>query len=517
MNFLNRFKYARDSYLVTILIVIIALMLNFIAARHFVKADLTKNQLYAISDASKKIVGNLDDIVTVKVFFSDTLPPNLYAVRQYVDDFLNELSSYSKGNINIQFPDTNNNDVKTEAQTLGIPQIQMNIVDKDKLEVKNGYLGIAVTYNNKTEILPVVQNIMNVEYDLVAAIKKVTSKQEKVVGFLKGHGEPGLEDQIKVEQQGDTYSFLRQALEKNYTVKKISLKDGDTLEGVNTLIIAGAKTSFSDDEKFAVDQFIMKGGNLILMLDKLDISQDLTTTPLDLGLDDMLAHYGVTIENKLLLDKSNENASFNQGYVSFIVPYPFWVKAINKYFDKTNPIVASLDSVVLPWVSPLKITPPEGIKIYNLVSTTEDSWAIEGPFNLNPGATQNLNTKNQYPLATMLEGKFTSFFSGKEGQIDSSDKPSRILVIGSSRFITDRFLNTFGQNMPFAMNSIDYLTLDDSLISIRSKTSFDLPLKDLSINQRQVVKFTGTFLMPLLVIIYGVARFFIRKKKKISL
>jgi ABC-2 type transport system permease protein len=520
MNFLNRFKYARDSYLITILIVIIGLMLNFIAARHFVKIDLTKNQLYAVSDASKKIVGNLDDIVTIKVFFSETLPPNLFAVKQYVNDMLNELSSYSKGNLSVEFLDPSDSNVQNEALKLGIPQIQMNIIDKDKLEVKNGFLGIAITYGDKTEIIPVVQSIMNVEYDLVAAIKKVISKEPRILGFVIGHDEPTLENQVKVDQQGDTYSYLKRSLDRNYTVKEIDLENKDSLNEVNTLLIAGSKKIFSDEQKYAIDQFLMKGGNIVAMLDSIDVTSDLKATSLDLGLNDMLSSYGAGIERQFVLDKSNENASFNQGYVNFIIPYSFWVKAINKDFDKTNPVVASLDSVVFPWVSPLNITDKEGVKTKILVNTTPDAWTVGEPFNLNPDTTQNMSSKKQYPLVALLEGDFTSFFSDKADKKDmiyKSEKPARILVIGNSRFITDRFLNNFGQNMSFAMNAIDYLTLDESLINIRSKMSFDLPLKDLSVQDRQIVKFSGIFIMPILVVIFGVLRFFARKRKGVEL
>jgi len=501
------------------MIVLIAVMLNYIASHHFLRIDLTKNQIYAVSDASKKIMGNLDDIVNVKVYFSETLPPNLLAVRQYVQDMLGELTSYSKGNLAVGFLDPSDPNVRNEALSYGIPQLQMNIIEKDKLEVKNGFLGIAVVYGNKTEILPVVQNIMNVEYDLVAAIKKVTAKEDRVLGFVTGHGEPTLENRIKVDQQSDTYSYLKQALDRNYKVVEVDLNKIDTLSNVNTLLIAGSKTSFSDDEKYAIDQFLMKGGNIVIMLDTIDVGQDLKTTAIDLGLDDLFKQYSLGIEKQFVLDRSNENASFNQGFVNFIIPYPYWVKGINKFFDKTNPIVANLDSVVFPWASPIKIYETKNVKSTILINTTSDAGLSGETFDLSPGANQNFTEKNQYPLAVLFEGEFSSYFSGKtdkEDLIQKSEKPARILVIGNSRFITDRFLNNFGQNMTFAMNSIDFLTLDESLISIRSKTSFDLPLKDLSAGDRQIVKFTGILLMPLIVVVFGVLRFLARRRQKIT-
>ena len=119
----------------------------------------------------------------------------------------------------------------------------------------------------------------------------------------------------------------------------------------------------------------------------------------------------------------------------------------------------------------------------------------------------------------LLEGEFTSFFDNKggEGHLDSSAENGRVLLVGNSRFITDRFINLYGQNLLFVMNAIDFLTLDESLISIRSKAAFDFPLKDLDIRDRQIVKFTGILLMPILVVFFGIGRFFIRRRKKFSI
>ncbi len=514
MSFLNRFKYARDSYLITILIVVIALMVNFIASRHFFKVDLTKHQLYEVSDASKEIMNGLEDIVKVQVIFSDKLPPNLFAVRQYVDDMLDELSSYAGGNLLVEFLNPEDPDVRNEALRMGIPQIQMNIVEKDKLEVKNGFLGIAVTYGDRFEVLPVVQNILNVEYDLVASVKKVISDETKVVGFVTGHDEPPLETRIEVSQQGDSYSFLKRALDRNYNVKSVDLLNEESLSDVDTLVLAGSKTSYSEEEIGRIDQFFMKGGHLVVLLDGVLVSPDLKAGLNDLGLDDLFSHYGFSIEDRLALDVLNERASFNQGFVNFIVSYPFWIKGIKDNFDPESPIVNQLDSVVFPWTSPLSFTEAEGVKVTPLARTTKAAWANGEPFNLDPNSIQTVPEKGQFTLAAILDGDFKPFSEPDESFEVS---PGRILVVGNSYFVTDRFLRLFGQNLTFIMNAIDYLTLDESLITIRSKSAFDLPLKDLTIRERQVVKFIGILLVPLMVIGYGALRSILKKRKKVNL
>ncbi|MCK5607249.1 GldG family protein [Candidatus Pacearchaeota archaeon] len=494
-------------------------MANFIAARHFFRVDLTLNQLYAVSDASKTIMKDLDDIVTVKVFFSEKLPPNLFSIRQYIGDVLDELSSYSKGNLVVQFLNPELPEVRDEALSLGIPQVQMNIVEKDKLEVKNGFLGASVVYGDRAEILPVVQSMLNVEYDLVAAIKKVTSEEVRVVGFLTGHGEPPLKELVEVVgQHGESYSLLKQALERNYEVRAIDLTSKKALAGVHTLMIAGPKTPFSDDEKYVIDQFLMEGGHIAAFLDSTQVKESLETEILDLNLDDLLEHYGVLIGKEFVLDHSNENASFNQGFMNFVVPYPYWVKAVRPYFEPTNPIVSKLEAIVLPWISPLYIIEKEGVDALELIYTTKSAWLSKEPFNLDPSLTQNLSEKSQYPLSVLLKGRFASFFSDdraiqEDGYLSESKTPGYIFVIGNSRFVMDRFTK-YSQNLSFAMNAIDFLTLDESLISIRSKTAYNLSLKELSINGRQLVKFIGVLLMPILVVVFGMTRLLIDRKKK---
>ncbi|MBU1018020.1 GldG family protein [Patescibacteria group bacterium] len=525
MNFLNRFKYARDSYFITILIVAIVLMVNFIATRHFVRIDLTKNQFYAVSDASKTIMRELEDIVTVKVFFSEKLPPNLFAVRQYVNDILGELESYSRGSLLVDFLNPEDPNVRAEALELGIPEVQMNIVEKDKLEVKNGFLGVAVTYGDRTEILPVIQNVLNVEYDLVSAIKKVTTQNTPKIAFLTGHDEPELTQRAGVGQMRDTYALFKQALDRNYEVTPVNLQEGDLLSDQDTLLIAGSKDTFSDEEKYAIDQFLLSGRNVILFLDSIDVKPDLQAEAVDLNLSAMLEHYGVGIEEQFVLDQSNERASFSQGFMNFIVPYPFWVKAAHQYFDSENPIVAAMDFMVFPWTSPLNVFDREGVTATILVYTTPNAWLQPGPlFNLDPGSLQISSEQYQYPLAVLLEGEFTSFYDGDENWIDSSEEhyeksadTGRLLLVGNSRFINDHFVNLYGQNMLFALNAVDFLTLDDSLIKIRSKSSFDFPLKELSARDRQIVKFAGVWLMPIAIVLFGIIRFVIRRRKPFSL
>ncbi|PIZ72863.1 hypothetical protein COY07_02680 [Candidatus Peregrinibacteria bacterium CG_4_10_14_0_2_um_filter_43_11] len=523
MNFSHRTKIIRLSYLFMILIIGIVVMGGYISSRHFFRVDLTQNQEFAISETSKEIMGTLDDIVTVKVFFSKELPPNLIVVRQYMEDILQELSSYAGNNLNVRFVDPSQESSAEEARLLGIPPVRMNILTKDKFEVKNGFLGVALMYGGQHEVLPIVQDTRNIEYDLISAIKKLTSPEVRRIGFLTGHNEYSIKSRF-IGSTGDSYSLAAEALGKNYKVTVVSADSSRDLEAIDTLVVGGAESVFMEHEKIVLDQYLMKGGNLVFLLDGTLVQDFLEAQPLDLNLDDLLEQYGVRIEPYFALDHLNETASFEQGLIELVIPYPFWVKAISDNFDKISPIVSKLDVLVFPWVSPLFVFEKEGIKTRPLVSTSAEAWVRQYPFNLDPNAEiVSTGKAQQYPLAVLSEGTFVSPYGDQkfsklrnsfEDFAFESNQKGRVLVAGNSRFLTDRMVQQYKQNLDFFLNAIDYLTLDETLIGIRSKVVMDRPLAELNDYEHQIIKFAGVFLVPILVIIYGLTGAVERKRKK---
>ena len=154
-----------------------------------------------------------------------------------------------------------------------------------------------------------------------------------------------------------------------------------------------------------------------------------------------------------------------------------------------------------------------------LVESSPNAWIQEEPFNLDPTISANAETAS-YPLAVLLEGKFSSAFTSPRNSrdfISASEGKGRLLVVGNSRFLTNRMVRQYKQNLTFFLNAVDYLTLDQNLIGIRSKEVADRSLLKLSDTERAVVKAGGVFLVPALVLLYGFLHFFERRKKKIKL
>jgi len=455
------------------------------------------------------------------ILFSAELPPNLFFVRQYVEDFLSELSSASNGKMNVLFLDPSREEVEKELRMLGIPAVRMNILEKDRFEVKNGFLGIALMYGDQHEILPIVKNTENIEYDFSSAVKKLVTPDLKRIAFVSGHDEYSIEDKGLLVKKNASYLQFKKSLEKNYSVLSVTLSDD--LSDIDTLIIGGPKEFFSTNDQYIIDQFVLGGGNAVFLIDGVSVDSELNATSLDVNLDDFLGYYGASVDHSLALDSSNEIASFVQEDSTFIVPYPFWIKAISDHFDSTTPVLSKLNSVLLQWASPISINPSSDSKIVKLISTTDDAWVQEKSFDLDPDiSVRRMDAKGAQTLSVLISDIKDSYFSSnrrfsrKSNFIKTTDSSGRILLIGNSRFITDHVLGEYPENLKFVMNAVDYITLDESLIGLRSKVDFDRSLIYLVSSEKQIIKLVGIFFMPCLIVLYGFIRFFKRKYKKTS-
>jgi len=286
-------------------------------------------------------------------------------------------------------------------------------------------------------------------------------------------------------------------------------------EVLNGLSIACKRKRISQVKALKlITQFINEGGNVIFLIDQVEVNNNLQANETNLEINEFLKNYGIKINKDLIMESYpyNEVAIFNQGVVSFQTNYAYWPKLSAENFDKSNPIMAELESVVIPWTSSLEILNPDNTQIQLLAQTSPLSYSVTETFNLDPNFNPPV-TKNdlkQYPMIALVKNELNP----ESSQDIQSTESGQILIIGDSDFISDPILNRFPQNLDFMLNSIDYLTLDPTLISIRSKGNTDRPLGEISNSTQTLVKTAGIILMPTLVAIYGIIRNIRRKKLK---
>src|SRR3989339_1218751 len=216
----------RTNFVLYILIVIgFVAVANFLLSKFFVRADLTAAKMYTISDATKKILRNVDDMVTIKVFISEkNLPPLAVNMTRTIKDMLSEYQAYSRGNVQVEYFDpTDDQEAKNEARSLGLQEVPMQIIQKDKQENVMCFMGLALLYGDKKENIPILNNVGNLEYDLTSRILKATRKEVKKVAFYFGNG-PHMfmpEQYQQQQQRGQTpsYNQLRDALQEQFEVR----------------------------------------------------------------------------------------------------------------------------------------------------------------------------------------------------------------------------------------------------------------------------------------------------------
>jgi ABC-2 type transport system permease protein len=541
------FKKVRYGTNYIALIVILAAILgviNLLSYRHFLRADLTENKQYTISASTKKVLAGLDDIVNIKVYFSKKLPPYLTTLTDQVQDLLDEYRTYAKGNLNIEFIDPAGDPaMEQKLRFMGIPQVRLNVIERDQAQFTNVYLGLAILYGDNKEIIPAITDTSNFEYDLTSKILRVTSGEIKTIGFLSGQGEPDLNNQLK---------NIQAILQEHYSSRALDLKKEQKIPSDVAALVVASPRELSERDKFLIDQYIMAGGKVLFFIDSIVMDERrLSATPLNSPLSDMLEHYGVRVKKELVLDRSNANASFQSGLYTISVPYPFWVKIAKENFDQQNPIVSQLESIVLPWASPLEIVKDKttGIQVAELFKSTKYSWTQNNFFDLSP-KEQYLPPPNEMKerlMGVALSGKFKSFFAGKKvpakdkeqkteqdknkekttaaapseskqenppETIIPESKDTKLIVVGNSLFITENFPAEFDGNRIFFLNAVDWFTIGDYLIGIRSRESTDRPLRVISEEAKTALRFINILGVSILVGLFGLSRFYLRRRRK---
>lgn len=503
------------------LVGVVLLLLNLVSLRLFVRADLTDKNMYTLSRSTKARLKSLDDVVTVKVYYSEKRPPELAGLERATRDILGEFRAHSRGNLQYKFMDPQSNDeARRDVGRLNIPPVSLTIRTKDKLEATNVYIGMGVFYLDKTQAIPVVRDITNLEYDLLSAILRVTSEGDRTVTFLTGHDERDV--------AGDFKRF-HMALENTYRVNTHDTSVGSPVPpDVDTLIVASPK-ELDERDLFEIDQFLMQGKSLMVLVDPVEIDpKQFQAGVRSHGLGNLLEHYGVKVRANLVEDVHSGFASFTQGYYSYTVPYPLFVKVLPSGMSADHPALKGIESVTMYWPSSLDVVrkSEEGFDIRELLTTSNQAWAQEGSvFNIAPQQSPGTERRT-FTLAVAMTGSFKSYFSGKsvppaEGaavqesrNVAEATESGKIVVIADSDFLLNQSLQDRQNtgNLILMMNLMDWLTLGEDLISVRSKIGVDRPLKEATDKERATLKLLVTGTVPLLVALFGLLRYWMRRR-----
>jgi gliding-associated putative ABC transporter substrate-binding component GldG len=497
-------KKLNDSLTVIIVLGII-IMINVLSAQFSFRFDLTDNGDYSVSNATKKTVAALDDVLIIKTYFSRNLPPKYLNLQQEVFDILEGYANYSGGRVRIE---KNNPDKLVSAEEelgkKGIPALQFNVLKNDSFQVVKGFLGLSVEYGGKVEAIPVIDSIKTLEYDLTLAIKKISAEKMPVLGVVSSHG--------AVDPEQMKYSYGR--LSQIYDIKAVDLKGQNIdLADLSALLLIGLSEKIEEPELKKIDAFVMSGKPVVFLVDGVNVNQQTGALKNQISLEKILNAYGVGINYDLLADVSSGRASLSSPggsyYLTYQINYPLWPKVLPENLDQDNVISTGLSSIILPWASSVEILPGEGREAVVLAKTTDKAISQLDTYNLEPdGAFPGGLESKQYNLAVLVKGKMESPFG--QGQTDQG----RVAVVGDSNFVQDAFSGPVSDNLLFFQNLVDGLALDSDLINIRSKGAVERPIKPLSTAAKESLRYFNIFGISVLVLILGFVRYFLRRRGK---
>lgn len=514
-------------------------LLNIIGLRAFGRFDVTREKTYTLSKASQETMRSLQDPIHVKAYFTDKLPPPYSSNARYVRDLLEEYHAASKGQLGFEFIDPMSQEsskdkeakkevkrdifgrtyreptsVEKELANSGVQPVEIRVVESDQMQTKRAYMGLVITYQEKKEVIPVVQDTRTLEYDLTSLIRKMTRPKTPVIAILQGHGEPKLEEKL---------GRLQRVLSQTYQVRPLELSGKDKIDAdVDALFVIGPTQPLKENEIKAIDQFIMQGKSVGFFLDSVQV--DLKTfqpAETDHGLTPLLASYGIVLDDKLVADvqSAHINVQERRGFmvVAMPIPYPFIPQLT--HLEGDSPITKGLTGVTFPFVTSVAATPAEGRQVSILAKSSPRSWLEQKPFNIDPRRdwrAETITTTGPYTLMVQVNGKLPSHFAAdaaSSGLLAESQSEARVIAVGGSQLFWDDFMAR--PNQALLLNVADWLLLDPSLLAMRTRGLAEAPLQpEISDGTRALVKYGNTFGLPLLLVLYGVVRWRLREARR---
>ncbi len=498
-------KSTRDVILQSVLYFVLVVLANIVVSGWFFRLDLTKDKVNTLSPATEKLLESLKDHLIVTVYFNSDLPSPYNANRLALVDMLQEFRSISGGKLEYKIENPTTDKEVRQATSVGIPQIQVQVVNNDKLEVKRAFMGLTMEYQARRQEIPVIENLSNFEYEMASRIERLIQPNKKTVAIVVGNGEPTFQEIQKAQQ----------ALSTRYNVYPTNLSM-PVPDSVSALIMIQPTSALSDSQVYNLDQYMMTRGRAAFLMSMVNATmQSEFAMNLSLNLSRLFNSYGFEIRKNLVRDAVCASVSMMQQEGGLTlqteVPNPYIpiVSGLNKSFVLTQ----DLHQIILPFPSEVDTMSADSLHL----NVTPFAFSSErsgiaggmGAYNLNPAAhfTREMFEQHHLLLGAAISGRIFSAISdtNRFAKADPGRKTSgneRIVVMGDGNFIQDMFLNN-PENLSIFMNTVDYLTDNIGLISIRSKSFLPPPLKPVSEGTRSTTKDMIVVLPPLIVLAFG--------------
>lgn len=543
--------------------------INYLASVVHTRADLTQEKRYTLSPATKKLLAGLHDKVTITVLLEGDMPAGFKKLSNSTREMLMEFKELAGNYIQFKFQkpgegldDSARQKMQLRLDSLGLKPTNIKIQAKagEAQEERLVYPGALVQFRDRELAVDLLQgqdmtggvtSLNNaealLEYKFAHTIQKISADTAPAIGYLLDNGEP---------LTYNVFDLIDRTLKPEFRFGFVPIDSVPVIpREFDALMIVKPTRPFSDEQKLKIDQYIMHGGKVIWLLDKLYAEidslmrsqSDFVAFDRNLNLDDLLFKYGVRINGDLVQDLQCDKLPLvvgnygNQPQMQ-LVPWPYF-PLLSSYSG--HPIARNMDNVLSLFPNSID-TIKNNISKTILLASSESARTITTPaiVTLNSIKTEDdLKTFNRshIPIAVLLEGKFSSLYANRmsSGKLDTLDKlyrqpflPSaqrdnKMIVVSDADIVSNvvtsqgplamgfnQFTNYQYANKDFILNCIQYLVDSSGILETRSK-DFTLRLLDVKKTEEERSKWQlmniGT---PILVVIlFGIIYQALRKRK----
>ncbi|MEE1095855.1 MAG: gliding motility-associated ABC transporter substrate-binding protein GldG [Paludibacteraceae bacterium] len=539
-----------------VIVLFVVGLLNLLAYLFVIRVDMTDDKHYSLSEASIELLRKTEASIDITLFLQGDLNAGFERLQRATKETIEEMSVHS--DIHFSIEDLQSSYSKEEAERMGMRPIVIHEREQDgKTAQTTIYPYALIQYNGKKAVVALLKNtrglsgeenlnasIEQIEFAFMEALSLLLQTETPRIAIIEGHGEP---------DETHTYDLMT-ALSRYFQVDRgqisgiDSIVDVHILDDYRAILILAPQTPFSDQERFIIDQYLMRGGSILWAIDGIRLSEEVLQQegftpiiPLDLGLSEMFFRYGIRINPALVQDIQclpipvNVSSDPEQPNLQ---PMP-WTYAPLLLTSQGSPITRNMGQVMSTFVSPIEAVGGEdGIEKRVLLATSTASCltATPGKVDLNDMNPNIEQFKYQYiPIAVSLEGVFPSAYAHRmmpdgiasDEKIRKQSTPTRQIVIASGSIVInetqkgqilpmgyDRYSGMQFSNRDMIVNCLLWLTDSEGLINLREK---DITLRLLNDkrahDERLTVQLISTISPIAILALVGGVVMIIRKRK----
>ena len=539
-----------------VIVLFVVGLLNLLAYLFVIRVDMTDDKHYSLSEASIELLRKTEASIDITLFLQGDLNAGFERLQRATKETIEEMSVHS--DIQFSIEDVQSSYSKEEAERMGMRPIVIHEREQDgKTAQTTIYPYALIQYKGKKAVVTLLKNtrglsgeenlnasIEQMEFAFMEALSLLLQTETPRIAIIEGHGEP---------DETHTYDLMT-ALSRYFQVDRgqisgiDSIVDAHILDDYRAILILAPQTPFSDQERFIIDQYLMRGGSILWAINGIRLSEEVLQQegftpiiPLDLGLSEMFFRYGIRINPALVQDIQclpipvNVSSDPEQPNLQ---PMP-WTYAPLLLTSQGSPITRNMGQVMSTFVSPIEAVGGEdGIEKRVLLATSTASCltATPGKVDLNDMNPNIEQFKYQYiPIAVSLEGVFPSAYAHRmmpdgiasDEKIRKQSTPTRQIVIASGSIVInetqkgqilpmgyDRYSGMQFSNRDMIVNCLLWLTDSEGLINLREK---DITLRLLNDkrahDERLTVQLISTISPIAILALVGGVVMIIRKRK----